>query len=288
MDFDITAWNRISEDAFNSFAYDAGILVKNFDPATFTEPSDDDIICTTTGNITASMVPTMSNLGDDVNGIHGQFKELEILESWVATLGFTALEVGVNQLKLALGAADIATGNAGVKPRMFLKSSDFENLALIMFRLDGGLTAVLLRNALSTGGVSITTSKSGKANLAVTMTGFQSMNAQTTPAMEFYESQATVEPDVVLSRSNVTMTVGDVLDIDVDVVPEGQTISVSVSAAGQAGDVINATARLDNKAVHVIANGAGTATITVSITVDSTTYSDTCAVTVVAADDDDT
>lgn len=282
MDFDITAWNRISEDAFNSFAYDAGILVKNFDPATFTEPSDDDIICTTTGNITASMVPTMSNLGDDVNGIHGQFKELEILESWVATLGFTALEVGVNQLKLALGAADITTGNAGVKPRMFLKSSDFENLALIMFRLDGGLTAVLLRNALSTGGVSITTSKSGKANLAVTMTGFQSMNAQTTPAMEFYESQATVEPDVVFSRSNITMTVGDNVVVPISVVPTSEYSSVTITATGT--DKVNASYLVDDHAVRISATNAGTSVVTASITVDGATYRDTCTITVEAAE----
>lgn len=273
MDFDITQWNRISEDAFNNFAYDAGILVKNFDPSDFAAPDDEDIVCTTTGNITASMVPTMSNLGDDVNGIHGQFKELEILESWAATMGFTALETGINQLKLSLGAADITPGGNGVKPRMYLKSSDFETIALIMFKLGGGMCAAVLRNALSTGGLSITTSKSGKANLAVTMTGFQSMSDQSAPAMEFYEATETVQPDVVLSQANANVTVGKTKKLTAQTTPEGQAVTWTTSDATKA--------TVNNGVVTGVA--AGTATITATITVDETEYTDTCAVTVSAA-----
>lgn len=273
MEFDITQWNRISEDAFKNFAYDAGVIVKNFDPTQFEAPDDEDIVCTTTGNITASMVPTMSNLGDDVNGVHGQFKELEILESWVATLGFTALETGVNQLKLSLGAADVATGNAGVKPRMYIKNSDFETIALIMFKIGGGMCAVVVRNALSTGGLSITTSKSGKANLAVTMTGFQSMSDQSTPAMEFYEADSSVVPDIVLNKANISLTAGDNETLTATTSPEGETVSWSSSNTSYA--------TVSNGVVHAVA--AGTATITASITVDGTTYSDTCTVKVAAA-----
>ena len=287
MDFNITAWNRISEDAFKEFAYDAGVVVKNFDPTVFAVPSDNDIVCTTTGNITAGMVPTMSNLGDDVNGIHGQFKELEILESWTATMGFTALETGVNQLKLALGAADITTGNGGVKPRMYIKSTDFETIALIMFKIGGGMCAAVLRNALSTGGLSITTSKSGKANLAVNMTGFQSMNAQDTPAMEFYEADESVTPDIVFSRSNITMTVDDMVSVPIDVYPDSAYTTMTTTASG-AGAIATAIPSIRSHAVNIAAVGEGIATITATITVNGVTYSDTCTVTVVAAEDDDT
>ena len=283
MDFDITQWNRVSEDAFNNFAYDAGILVKNFDPTSFTPPTDEDILCTTSGNITASMVATMSNLGDDVNGIHGQFKELEILESWAATIGFTALEVNASQLKMALGAADLTTDGHGVKPRMFLRSSDFTNIALIMFKIGGGMTAVVLSNALSTGGVSITTSKSGKANLAVTMTGFQSINAQSEAAMAFYESSTEVHPDVVFSRANVTLAVGEQITVGVNKAPSDAQLGCSAPLAG----AFSAIPTTDGTGCIITGLEAGTGDATASITVDGTTYTDTCKVTVVEPEEDD-
>lgn len=200
MEIDLTKWNRISESAFNAFGYDAGILVKNFDPTNFTEPEDDDILCTTTGNITATMAATYADLGEDVNGIHGQFSELQVLQSWTCTLGFTALETSPEMLKMELGAADIDSTTGAVKGRMYLKQSDFiQNVALIMFRLDGGLTAAVLNFGLSTGGVNITTSKSGKVNSAVTLTGYQSMSKQSETAMTFYakdpETDPTPDPD---------------------------------------------------------------------------------------------
>lgn len=286
MDFDITQWNRVSEDAFNNFAYDAGILVKNFDPTSFTPPTDEDILCTTSGNITASMTATMSNLGDDVNGIHGQFKELEILESWAATIGFTALEVNASQLKMALGAADLTTDGHGVKPRMFLRSSDFTNIALILFKIGGGMTAVVLSNALSTGGVSITTSKSGKANLAVTMTGFQSINAQSEAAMTFYESSTEVHPEVVLPHSNIKLAVGEVFTMPVDVVPESARSSLTIA---NAAEIPEASLSSDKSEIIIDAQEAEAhaAVLSVSITVDGVSYSDSCIVTIVEPEEDD-
>ena len=275
MEIDITKWNRISETAFNGFGYDSGILVKNFDPTNFTEPADEDIICTTTGNITASMVPTMVDLGEDVNGLHGQFSELQLLERWVATMGFTALEITPESIKFALAAADI-DGN-GVKARTYLKQSDFvKNVALIMSRLDGGLTAAVMNLGLSTGGVSLTTSKSGKVNSAVTLTGYQTMKKQSEMAMSFYATEGAEEvgvPEIVLDRSNVSVVENGTAKINASVMPYGAAVTWTSSndeVATVSGGVVTGVA-------------AGTATITAKITVDETDYTDTCTVTVTAA-----
>lgn len=275
MEIDITKWNRISETAFNGFGYDSGLLVKNFDPTNFTTPADEDIICTTTGNITASMTPTIVDLGEDVNGLHGQFSELQMLERWVSTMGFTALEITPESLKFALGAADI-DGN-GVKARTYLKQSDFvQNIALVMFRLDGGLTAAVLNLGLSTGGVNLTTSKSGKVNSAVTLTGYQTMTNQSEMAMSFYAAEGTEVvgvPEIVLDRSNLSVVEDGTAKINASVMPYGTSVTWTSS----------------NDEVVTVANGvvtgvaAGTATITATITVDGTSYTDTCAVTVAAA-----
>lgn len=185
----ITEWSKISQESFKAFQFDSGMIVKNFDPETVTVPQDSDIVCTTTGNITATLVPTMANLGDDVNNLHVDASELAYIQKWVATLGFTALEMDANTFKLALGAADIASNK--ITPRMHLKTTDFETIALVMKLIGGGLAAVVIKNALSTGGLNITTSKEGKGNLAVTMTGFSTIAHQDEVPMEFY----VIEPE---------------------------------------------------------------------------------------------
>lgn len=266
MIIDITKWNRISEDAFKGFHYDSGVLVKNFDPTNFTEPDDDDILCVTSGNITVQMTPTIVDLGTDVNGLHGQFKELQMLQQWTSSLGFTSLDLDLAGLKLALGAADI-DGNS-VKPRMYLKDEDFvSNIALIMFRMDGGLTAAVLNCGMATGGLSLTTSKEGKVTNAMTLTGYSTMSDQSAPAIQFY---AAYPNQITLDKHEAEITVGgDTLTLTATA-PDGVTINWSSDNTSEAtvtsGGVVAAVA-------------AGTVTITASYTdSDSNTYSDSCIV----------
>lgn len=271
MDFNITEWNRISEDAFNAFGYNSGILVKNFDPTKFETPKDEDILCTTTGNITASLVPAYQNLGDDVNGIQGEYAELQIITAWTATMGFTALEINPQTLKLAAGAADI-TGMS-VKARMQLMLSDFDTVALIMTRLDGGLTAAVLYNALSTGGVNLTTSKGGKVNNAMTLTGYQKMSNQSQVPMEFYSAGGDVSPDVILDRSNITLEEGETAKLNANVIPSGTDVEWNSDS--------DSNVEVKDGVITAIAEGS--ANIMAKITVEGKPYTDTCKVTVTSS-----
>lgn len=270
MDINIAQWNRITEDAFKKMHYDSGILVKNFNPANFTEPDDDDILCTTSGNITVNVGMETADLGTDVNGLHGQFAELMMITQRTYSMGFTSLDLDLNGLKLAMGAADIE-GNS-VKPRTWLKSTDFvKNIALIMFRMDGGLTAVCLDFGLSTGGLTLTTSKEGKVTNQMTLTGFQTLANQETPAMSFYAFEPSA---ITLDIHEATITVGgDTLTLTATA-PEGATVvwsSDNISEASVTDGVVTAVA-------------AGTVTITASYTdSDDNTYSDSCLVHVKAA-----
>lgn len=199
MGFDITEWSKISQDSFNSFEFDSGMIVKNFDPTNVSEPADADIICTTTGNITAALTAQRGNLGDDVNNLHVDALELEYIQKWTATLGFTALEMNADTFKLALGAADVANiaVESGTSPgkqvtaRMELKTADFTTIALVMKLIGGGLAAAVISNALSQDGLSITTTKEGKGNLAINMKGFASIATQSEVPMKFYVLNAT-------------------------------------------------------------------------------------------------
>lgn len=264
MEIDITKWNSIDEDAFKKMHYDSGVLVKDFDPATF-DPDTIKRLCTTSGNITVNAETKMVDLGEDVNGIHGQFAELQVITQRSYSLGFTSLDLDLEGLKMALAAADIE-GNS-VKPRGYLKTSDFiQNVALIMFRLDGGITVAVLDYGLSTGGVSLTTSKEGKVTNAFTLTGFQTLANQSKSPMSFYAYEDT---SITLDKHEANMTVG------------GDTLKLTASAP----DGVTVTWSSDNTNEATVSNGvvtavsAGTVTITASYTDEGeNTYSDSCIV----------
>jgi len=52
------------------------------------------------------------------------------------------------------------------------------------------MVAVKLINALSTGGFSLQTTKNGKGQISLTITGHVSINAQDVVPMEFYSTDA--------------------------------------------------------------------------------------------------
>lgn len=184
----------IPQDTFAGLQLDAGVLLKNFDPTSDEPPANEDIICATTGGITISCVPTYSDMGSDVDNCPANMMELMNLDSWVCTIGFNALTTSIPFIKSALGAAD-EEGNK-VSPRRSLKQTDFADVWWAGDRADGGWVAVRLMNALSTGGISIKTTKNGKAQSTVTLTGHVSMAAQDVVPMEFYSSAASEEEEV--------------------------------------------------------------------------------------------
>lgn len=180
----------IPEDTFSALQLDAGILLKRFNPAS---PGfdDDDIICATTGGITPSCVPTYSDLGEDVDNCPVNMKELKHLDSWECKVSFTSLGTSPELIKLALGCADIDSVTSKITPRKDLAQTDFSDIWWVGDRADGGFVAIQLKNALSTGGFSLKTTKNGKGQVSVELTGHVSINDQTTMPMVFYS----VDPD---------------------------------------------------------------------------------------------
>lgn len=180
----------IPQDTFEGLQLDAGVLLKSFDPTSPTV-ADDAIICSTTGGITVSCVPTYSDMGADVDNCPANMKELMHLDSWAATMAFTALSAKPEFIKRALGAADIDASTSGkVTPRKYLSQEDFQEVWWVGDRADGGWVAVHLLHALSTGGLSLKTTKSGKGQVSVTLTGHVSIDAQDVVPMEFYYGEA--------------------------------------------------------------------------------------------------
>ena len=184
----------IPQDTFDGLQLDAGVLLNTFDPANPTAPDDEDIICATTGGITVACVPTFSDLGEDVDNVPNNMKELKHLDGWECTMSTTSLGTSPALIKMALGCADIdETDTSKIVPRADLKQSDFSDIWWVGDRADGGMVAVQLKNALSTGGFSLQTTKNGKGQIALTITGHVSINAQKEVPMVFYSADPTGE-----------------------------------------------------------------------------------------------
>lgn len=166
-------FSKISQKAFESMQFNAGIVVNKFDVTGETEVQDADIITATTGGITATCKANFTDLGEDVDNAQKNTAELMQIESYDCTLAFTALNATTDVIKLAMGAADVS--DKKVTPRMTLdpaaSTGDFKDIWWVGDTLDGGMVAVRLMNALSTGGLTLKTTDKGKGNIAVTLTG---------------------------------------------------------------------------------------------------------------------
>ena len=99
------AYTRIPADTFQQIQTDAGILLYAFDPANPKNIKDEDIICPTTGGVTAACVPTYSDMGEDVDNCPANLLELKHLDSYDCSLQFTSLGTTPKSIRLALGAA---------------------------------------------------------------------------------------------------------------------------------------------------------------------------------------
>lgn len=177
-------FTKIPENTFSALQMDAGVLLRTFDPADPDEPDDADIICATTGGINPTCVPTYSDFGEDVDNVPNNMMEFKHLDGWECKIATTGLGTSPELIRLALGAADVDGDK--VTPRNSIQLTDFTDLWWVGDRADGGFVAVRLMNALSTGGFSLQTTKNGKGQVAIEITGHVSIQAQDVVPMEFY------------------------------------------------------------------------------------------------------
>lgn len=177
---------RVSADFANNVQVDAGILVNAFDVSDPVEPADNDIICATTGDFSITCEPETEDFFEDVNNVPNNTMEGKRITGWNCELGVSCLEVTEETLLLAIGAADIGE-DGGVHPRVQYKLSDFKSLYWLGDMVDENkLFVVQMDNTVSTGGVSLTTSKNSKGNIDLTLTPHASLaNIEKVP-MAFY------------------------------------------------------------------------------------------------------
>jgi hypothetical protein len=202
-------FTKIPQNTFEGLQVDAGVLLRRFNPANPVEPDDADLICATTGGINPVCQAEFSDYGEDVDNVPNNMMELKHLDGWNCSLSFTSLGTSPELIRMALGCADIDSNEPSrIIPRMSVDlSKDFGDVWWVGDRADGGMVAIRLMNALSTEGFSLQTTKNGKGQVDVTLTGHVSITAQSVVPMEFYSADptgTTVTYDVVQNLTNVT------------------------------------------------------------------------------------
>ena len=197
----------IPQDTFESMQMDAGVLLKTFDPASPAAPADADIICATTGGINPVCQPTFSDLFEDVDNAPNNTMEGKHLDGWNCSISTTSLGTSAGLIKMSLGCADIdGTNTSKIVPRAYLEQSDFESsIWWVGDRADGGCVAIELKNALSTSGFSLQTTKNGKGQTAITIEGHVSIATQKEVPMVFYS----IDPPTTGGNVNPPATGGN-------------------------------------------------------------------------------
>lgn len=187
-EMNITEWDILTEDDVKNMQFDSGVIITDFDPESFTAPTD--LLFATTGDIGINYQPTVENLGSDVNNIHQDYAELAVITGVAtANITVTVLNFDTATLKLALGAADVS-GNK-VSPRIYLKATDFtSNLAWVGKKIGGGLVAVVIPKALCTSGLAFSAKKGGKGTTSLTIQAFATLADKEKAQMEFYSTQS--------------------------------------------------------------------------------------------------
>ncbi len=250
----------IPESTFQGLQLDAGVLLKRFNPENPVAPADADIICATTGGINPSCVPTFSDFGEDVDNVPVNMKELKHLDSWECKLATTSLGTTPELIKMALGCADIDGSNSSkIIPRADLKQSDFSDIWWVGDRADGGCVAIQLKNALSTGGFSLQTTKNGKGQIALEITGHVSMNAQKEVPMVFYSMDPTEAESF-----KITQTLSHVTSTFVESYVEAGESFTTELAADTGYTIGNVTVIMAGEDITATAYGSDTAVITIN------------------------
>lgn len=184
-------YTLIPENAFKEMQLNAGILLKEFTPAT-PSVSASSIIGATSGGVNFTATPSFTDFGEDIDNCPKNMKELKRLESWEVKLSGTFVTVSAALAKSLVALADLDETTGKVTPRNDVADADFEDLWWVGDYSDkngasnGGFIAIHMMNTLSTGGFQIQSTEKAKGQFSFEYTAHYSIEDQDTVPFEVY------------------------------------------------------------------------------------------------------
>ena len=190
-------FTKIPTETFKQIQLNAGVLARNFTPATGTLEATD-IIGATSGGVSFEATPSFSDYGEDIDNCPKNTKELKQIDDIEAKMSGSFVTVSQSMIKLLIGAADTSSTNK-VVPRRDLLDEDFTDLWWIgdysdnNSDTDGGFLAIHLMNALSTGGFKIQSTDKAKGTFDFEFTGHYSIKEQDKVPYEVFISDGAAD-----------------------------------------------------------------------------------------------
>lgn len=178
-------FTQIPTDTFKKLQLGAGILSTDFDPATG-ELIASNIVGATSGGVSFEATPSFSDFGEDIDNCPKNTKELKKLDTWDAKMSGTLVTMDTKAAVFVIGTATVASDDqTKVVPRNSVDAKDFKNLWWIGDYSDinedgssvgkAGFIAIMLINALSTGGFKIKSGDKAKGTFEFEYTGHYSI-----------------------------------------------------------------------------------------------------------------
>lgn len=192
----------IPADAFDEMQLEAGTLLTTFDFANpYDEPADENILAITSGGLNTKCEPQYVDLAEDVDNVPGNTKEFLRISGYNCSMGFDSLRFNEDNTVWAIGgaskytaAADLPsgapTGTVKIVPRINLdatdETGDFKDIFAAYPLANGGIYVVQMKNAISTGGLNIQSTKDGKGKASIELTGYISVKNVKDVPMVYY------------------------------------------------------------------------------------------------------
>jgi len=189
-------FTQVAADAFTKLQLNAGVLLTEFDP---TSPTLDKtkIFGATSGGVSFATNPEYVDFGEDIDNVPPNTKQLKRLQSVNPVMSGTFKTADTAVAKALMAAADVEGDK--ITPRGTLDDGDFFDLWWVGDYSDktgnknGGFMAILLKDALSTGGFQLQSNDDGKGDFAFEFTGHYDLTNIDVLPFEVYIKTGTAE-----------------------------------------------------------------------------------------------
>lgn len=187
-------FSGFTSDTAKHLQIDAGAFYKNYDPTTDTPAmASSKLLGATAGGGSFSAVPTIRQI--EIDGVKGAVKGLEVIDEWAVTITANVKEITASVMATALAAGNAASSTtpAGTKITAGSELADSDYLTNITWvgRISGSQNPVIIvvKNALATNGLTLTTADKAEGVIAMTFTGhYTAADLDTAPFEIYYPS----------------------------------------------------------------------------------------------------
>lgn len=184
-------YTKVEADTFQKLTLNAGIICKDFAPATGTVSN---ILGATSGGVNFATNPTYVDFGEDVDNVPANTKQLKQIQAFDPTMSGTMLTLDAATAKTLVAAADIdGNDTTHIVPRSQLKDSDFEDVWWVGDYSDvnsgssAGFIAIHIMEALNVTGFQIQSGKNAKGQMAFEFHGHYDIeDEEQEPPFEIY------------------------------------------------------------------------------------------------------